>query len=132
MLACAALPKSVLPFVALLLLAGPLCAQQGDRAGESQTLLPDTVEVPPAPVLSPAEAQATFRLADGFAMQLVAAEPLIQDPVAATFDLAGQLWVVEMRAYMRTVDAAGERDPIGRISVLRDTDGDGRMDQSVV
>lgn len=130
--ACAALPKSALPFAALLLLAGALHAQQGDRAGESQTLLPDSVEVPPAPVRSPAEALATFRIADGFAMQLVAAEPLIQDPVAATFDLAGQLWVVEMRAYMRTVDAAGERDPIGRISVLRDTDGDGRMDQSVV
>lgn len=83
-----------------------------------------------SPVRSPAEEQATFQLEPDLAIQLVASEPMVQDPVAITFDEAGRLWVVEMRGYMATLDAEGEQQPNGRVSVLEDTDGDGRMDRS--
>lgn len=122
--------RLVLAGIATLLWANVATAQQGDRAGEEQTLLPDTVVVPPAIVRSPAEELATFRIAPGFAIEAVATEPLIEDPVAAMFDADGRMWVIEMRAYMRDVDAGGEREPFGRIRILRDVDGDGRMDEA--
>ena len=40
------------------------------------------LERPPSPVLSPIEALAAFRVADGFRVELVASEPLVVDPVA--------------------------------------------------
>ena len=57
---------------------------------------------------------------------------MVQDPVSIAFDGEGRLWVVEMRGYMRDVDGAGAKDPMGRVSVLEDLDGDGRMDRSAV
>lgn len=89
----------------------------------------DTLEVP---VLSPSEALETFTLPPGFGIELVASEPLIEDPVAIDFDADGRLWVAEMRAYMPNVEGEGELAPIGRVSVLEDVDGDGRMDQATV
>ncbi|PHN04980.1 DUF7133 domain-containing protein [Flavilitoribacter nigricans] len=86
----------------------------------------------PSPPLNPDEALASFELAPGLKAELVAAEPLVQDPVTITFDEAGRLWVVEMLGFMPDIDGTGEEDPVGRISVLMDTDADGRMDSSVV
>jgi putative membrane-bound dehydrogenase-like protein len=65
-------------------------------------------------------------------VELVAAEPLIEAPVAFEFGPDGRLWVVEMRGYMRDAEGAGETERLGRIKVLRDTDGDGRMDEAAV
>ncbi len=107
-------------------------AQQGDRAGESQVLLPDTVDVPAANVRSPTEARSTFRVAPGFRLDLFASEPLIGDPVAACFDAAGRLWVVEMRGFMNDVDAREEHAPNGRVVVLEDRDHDGCADTATV
>ncbi|MCP5069879.1 MAG: c-type cytochrome [bacterium] len=89
-------------------------------------------EVPPSPVLSPDEELATFRTAPGFRVELVAAEPLVVDPVAMDWDDQGRLYVVEMRGFMPDIDGTGEDRPIGRVVVLEDTDGDGRMDRSDV
>ena len=74
----------------------------------------------------------TFQLAPGFRLELVASDPLVQDPVAITFGPDGRLWVVEMRGFMASLDGAGEEQPIGRVVVLEDTDGDGRMDKQTV
>jgi putative membrane-bound dehydrogenase-like protein len=72
-------------------------------------------------------------LADpGVKIELVASEPLVQDPVAIAFDGAGRLWVVEMLSFMQDIDGTGEDERIGRISVLFDDDGDGRMDRNKV
>ena len=46
-----------------------------------------------------ADASNTFQLSDGFQMELVAAEPLVQDPINIAFDARGRLWVVEMGDY---------------------------------
>jgi mono/diheme cytochrome c family protein/glucose/arabinose dehydrogenase len=87
----------------------------------------------PSPPLSPAEALESFILADpGVKIELVASEPLVQDPVAIAFDGAGRLWVVEMLSFMQDIDGTGEDDRIGRISVLFDDDGNGQMDRSQV
>lgn len=119
--------------------AGALCglqvaalahAQAGDRAGEAQPELPLELRLPPPAPLSPDDAAKTFALSEGFRIELVAAEPLIEAPVQAVFDEDGRLWVVEMRAYMLDADGKDERAPTGRISVLVDDDGDGRMDRA--
>lgn len=86
----------------------------------------------PSPARTPEEELQTFQVDSGLKVELVAAEPLVEDPVFCTFDEDGRLWVVEMRAYMPNLDGEGEREPIGRVSVLEDSDGDGQMDKSTV
>ena len=88
-----------------------------------------TLETPPAPELSPTEALAGFTVAPGFEIELVAAEPLVEDPVAITWDEHGHLYVVEMRGYMPDVYGNGEKEPVGVVARLRDTNGDGKPDQ---
>ncbi|MCB0670156.1 MAG: dehydrogenase [Saprospiraceae bacterium] len=85
-----------------------------------------------APVHTPEQEKTTFQLAEDFDIQLVASEPMVQEPVFMTFDERGRLWVVEMRGFMPNIDGIGEDDPVGRISVLIDKNADGRMDSSVV
>ncbi len=88
--------------------------------------------VPPSPVLSPEQALASFRVAKGFRVELVASEPLVEDPVALAWDGRGRLFVVEMRGLMPDAEGRGEDQPVGRVVVLEDDDGDGRMDESHV
>ena len=114
------------------MLAAAAEGQQGDRAGETQGEIPTAWQVSEAPVLSPDGALASFKLMDGFRIELVAAEPLIEAPVAFEFGPDGRLWVVEMPGYMRNAEGAGETERLGRIKVLSDTDGDGRMDKATV
>src|SRR5215207_3434429 len=95
----------------------------------------DTVpprDVEDAPVLTPAQTMASYRLPDGYRLELVAAEPLVQDPVAIDFDADGRMYVVEMRAFMPNLAGTGEDRPVGRIVVLEDTNDDGRMDRRTV
>jgi glucose/arabinose dehydrogenase len=118
----------------LILLMGALnaVAQRGDKPGETQKPLVPKELIPPAPVLTPEQALATFQLPPGFRIEVVAAEPLVEDPVVAVFDPDGRLWVVEMRGFMPNVEGTGEDQEVGRVVVLEDTDGDGRMDKSTV
>ncbi|NGO38230.1 c-type cytochrome [Limisphaera ngatamarikiensis] len=71
--------------------------------------------------------ESEFQLAPGFRIQLVAAEPLVFDPVAMAFDGNGRLFVAEHRAFPEPDEAPPH---LGRIRLLIDTDGDGRMDVS--
>lgn len=75
----------------------------------------------------PSEAARTFELADpALRIELVASEPMIESPCAFAFDEQGQLFVAENRGYPNT-----SSPPQGRIALLRDKDGDGRMDERV-
>ena len=86
-----------------------------------------------SPALSPQEALQTFYLPPGYYLELVAAEPLVHDPVSIEWDTRGRLWVVEMPSYLRNLELPEPNlDPICRIAVLEDTDGDGRMDKRTV
>jgi putative membrane-bound dehydrogenase-like protein len=99
--------------------------------------------------LSPDEAIKRTKVADGFEASVVASEPLVRQPVAIEFDDRGRLWViqylqypnpeglkrVQVDRYSRTkYDRVPEPPPKGprgadRITILEDTDGDGRMDR---
>lgn len=119
---------------ATFLLSTPiLFAQQGNREGHENmdAVVPADI-IPPAPVLTVEEALKTFTIADGYVIEPVAAEPLVEKPVALTFDANGNMWVVEMRGYMPDLDGNEEDKPQGRISVLQDTDNDGQVDQRTV
>lgn len=106
--------------IALLLLCG--AAAHAPFAAEP-TPIPQRLEsIPP---LEPEQAMETFELVDGYRIELVAAEPLVSDPIAFCFDGQGRLIVVEMRGYSERPDALA-----GRIRRLTDTDGDGRMDEA--
>ena len=72
----------------------------------------------------------TYQIETGFHLDVVAAEPLIEAPVAADFDEQGRLWVLELPGYMANLDADGENEPIGRIMILEDSDGNGQMDRA--
>ena len=52
-----------------------------------------------SPWLTPAEEAQSFSLPEGFAIQLVAAEPDIGKPISMSFDPSGQLWIAETRSY---------------------------------
>lgn len=82
-----------------------------------------------SPPQSPEEALKSFRVEPGFRIECVAAEPVVQDPVAFDWDAEGRLWVVEMRDYPLGLDGKGA--PGGVVKRLQDDDGDGRWDQAV-
>jgi mono/diheme cytochrome c family protein/glucose/arabinose dehydrogenase len=105
-------------FIASALLAPPVRV-----AGQAQS---------PSLPLSPAEALKTFSMPPGYRIELVASEPLIQEPVAFDWDTEGRLWTVEMPGFMADITGSNERDPIGRVVVLEDRDRDGRMDKRTV
>jgi putative membrane-bound dehydrogenase-like protein len=79
--------------------------------------------------LSPADALQAMVLADSsLRIELAAAEPEVVDPVAIRFDEDGRMWVVEMRDYPLGNPAGGE--PLSKIRVLEDRDGDGRFEHA--
>lgn len=73
----------------------------------------------------PEEALATFEIAEGFQIELIASEPLVSDPVAMEIDEYGRMYVVEMHGYPL------EKSGSGKIKLITDEDGDGKMDKSV-
>ena len=85
----------------------------------------DPAELPRLPPTQPAEALDTFQVAPGYRIELVAAEPLVADPVAMAFDEKQRLFVVEMRGYSERRD-----EKLGRIRLLTDDDGDGKFDRA--
>ena len=85
-----------------------------------------------APVLTPDEAKESFSLAPGFSLQLVAAEPLIEDPVAITWDESGNLYAAEMRGFMPDTRGTNQTAPVGAVVRLKDTNGDGVFDRREV
>lgn len=69
-------------------------------------------------------------MAPGLSISLFAREPDVVDPVALCFDEDGRMYVVEMRDY--PYGFGSNRRPGGTIRLLEDTNGDGRVDRSVV
>ncbi len=82
------------------------------------------------PAMAPAEAQKMFVVPKGFEVRLFAAEPMVVNPVAMTWDDRGRLWVLELYEYPKgTKPGEKGRD---RIKILEDTDGDGVADKATV
>jgi mono/diheme cytochrome c family protein/glucose/arabinose dehydrogenase len=92
----------------------------------------DFLKRPPVTRLDPSVQQKLFLLPEGFSIESVLSDPLIQDPVGVTFDGNGRMYVLEMRSYMQDADGSNSRAPISRISRHEDTDGDGVYDKHTV
>ncbi|MEO2020202.1 MAG: PVC-type heme-binding CxxCH protein, partial [Pirellulaceae bacterium] len=99
-----------------------------DRRSYQQLLQPLHGDTPPP--RTPAQSRRAMRVPTGLKIELVASEPLVNDPIAFDWGLDGSLWVVEMGDYPLGSDGRGASG--GRIRHLQDTDGDGRYDRSVL
>ncbi|HEX8202857.1 MAG TPA: PVC-type heme-binding CxxCH protein, partial [Isosphaeraceae bacterium] len=98
----------------LLLSASPLWAQR------NLTLLPDP---------DPEVERRSFEVADGFEVNLFAADPALAKPIQMNFDAAGRLWLVCSEVYPQ-IEPGQEADD--KVLVLEDRDGDGRAEKTAV
>ena len=71
----------------------------------------------------------SFQVADGFEVNLFAADPLLAKPIQMNFDPAGRLWVACSEAYPQIKPGAKAND---KIIILEDTNGDGKADKTTV
>jgi len=71
----------------------------------------------------------SFQVADGFEVNLYAADPLLAKPVAMNFDPAGRLWIACSEAYPQIKPGVKQND---KIIVLEDTKGAGVADKTTV
>jgi len=131
-----------------------LCLALTLRIGLAE--IPKPTDAPRAK--TPEESAAAFKLPDGFRMEIVASEPLIASPTGVCWDERGRMFVCELHGYnlegqldieelnktgqldtqVRRVEAderfkrAALAGTYGVVKMLRDTNGDGRMDEAVV
>ncbi|MBU2869438.1 discoidin domain-containing protein [Colwellia sp. E2M01] len=82
--------------------------------------------------LSPKESHAAIVVQDGFKTELVAHEPMVEEPVLMTFDGKGRMYVAEMLTYMQDADGSGQMEPLSRIKRLEDTNNDGVADSFTI
>ncbi len=78
--------------------------------------------------LSPQQSLEALKLPEGFSATLFAAEPDIQQPIAATTDAKGRLWVCENYTYSES-KVNFDLSLRDRIVILEDKDGDGEFDK---
>lgn len=140
----------------LWLVAGSVALQAARLLAQGEGIQPAGDRPQPKP---PAESAKCVRLPQGLRLELVAAEPQLREPAAICFDEHGRLFVGEIHGYnldgyldivelnktgqldrqVRRVRHASAESQVaaklqtyGTVRMLADTDGDGRMDQSVV
>ncbi len=121
--------------LSLALLASVIVTTGWAQSSPRDRAFPPALQKMPAqsPALTPQEALQTIYMPPGYYLELVASEPLVRDPVSIEWDTKGRLWVVEMPSYLRNLELPEpNQDPICRIVVLEDTDGDGKMDRRTV
>ncbi len=101
-------------------------AMPGDRAATQDY----SAELTRTRLKSAAESQTQFVTRPGFHVELVAAEPLLQSPVAIDFDESGRIYVAEFPEYNQY--ANNKPHGVGCIRLLEDVDGNGVYDKSTV
>lgn len=110
---------------------GLLESVDGERGGRHW------IDQQPAAAKSPEESLACFQIEPGSRIELVAAEPMVFDPVWIDFDHQGRMFAAEYGDYpIGPVKADGTEDTsaksLSKIVLLEDEDGDGRMDKRTV
>src|SRR5262245_47917019 len=117
-----------------ILLAGAVATIYGQSSPANRQWPPDVQKVSDdSPALSPDEALKTFYMPPGYHLELVASEPLIQDPIVMDWDLQGRIWAIEMPGFVPDLQAQEPNmEPIGKVVVLEDTNHDGKMDKRTV
>lgn len=111
------------------------------NSGDTEKRLPDAlseiestrggrhwVDLPTDPPKSAEESLACFQIEPGARIELVACEPLVQDPVWISFDHLGRMFVSEYADYPNG-PSDQSAPPLSRIVMLEDSDGDTLMDQ---
>src|SRR5262249_18032530 len=68
----------------------------------------------------------SFEVADGFEVNLFAADPLLAKPIQMNFDSAGRLWVASSETYPQIKPGQKAND---KVIVLEDTKGVGKADK---
>jgi len=102
---------------------------------------------------TPEEARAKMSVPEGYEVRCFAHEPMVQNPVAMTWDHRGRLWVVEAYEYPEGTPLPVEQRPFGgeakddqyhplpktgdkiprdRVIILEDTDNNGEADKRTV
>ena len=115
------LPRSLVTLTVLLAIGSA-------GADEPRNLLPKKKHrTSNAPFLKPDEAVAKMAIPDGFDVSVFASEPDIAEPIAFCFDARGRIWVAENFNYRTRREHTD--DPVSRIQILEDTDGDGVFDK---
>jgi len=99
-------------------------------AGSGYKEVPPPAKVVLPPPQTPAQSLAAIQMPADLEIELVAAEPLVLDPVDLAWGPDGRMWVVEMADYPAGMDGAGQ--PGGRVRVLESTRGDGKFDRSTM
>ena len=79
--------------------------------------------------LAPSKALLSLKTTAGYRVELAAAEPLIESPVAIAFGPAGRLWVAEMNDYPQ---GRAEGESGGQIRCVYDDNQDGQFDRSEI
>ena len=110
--------------------------QEGDAAREYDALT--TIEqtrggrhwadAPTDRPKTPRESLEAFEIEPSARIELVAAEPMVLDPVAIAFDARGRMFVAEYADYPTGPPHSDDR-PLSRVVMLSDRDGDGQMDE---
>lgn len=75
---------------------------------------------------TPDEEQSGFKLPPGFEISLYASEPDIGKPINITFDAKGRMWVTQSFEYPFAASPGKGSD---RVTILEDTDHDGKADR---
>lgn len=84
--------------------------------------------VPPKDTSTETE-QKSFKVAEGFEVNLFASDPVIAKPIALNFDAAGRMWVVSSAVYPMVMPGQVADD---KVTILEDTTGSGKADKSHV
>lgn len=105
-----------------------LCQSAAAEDNENRNKLPKKQHrTSNSPFLSPEQAVATMAIPEGFKVDIFAAEPDIAEPIAFCFDDRGRIWVAENFNYRTRREHTSE--PVSRIQILEDTNGDGVFDK---
>ena len=101
----------------------------GESGPSRSPTVPEAVKLRAEDDRDPAKPHPRFQLPEGFVIEKVAGAPLVRYPLFGCFDDAGRLYVAE---------GTGQSVPgqelvnlkLGKITLLEDSDGDGRFDKS--
>lgn len=83
-------------------------------------------------VRSPEESLKEFEIQGDYTLEVVAAEPLVDQPVLCVWDGNGDMYVAEMATYMNDTKGTDTLTKQSQVVKLQDTDGDGIMDKRIV
>jgi putative heme-binding domain-containing protein len=81
------------------------------------------------PIPDPELERQSFQIAEGFEVNLYAADPLLAKPIQMNFDSKGRLWIASSEVYPQIAPGQKAND---KVLILEDVDGDGQAEKTTV